>query len=166
LEENQITHIINCSGDYSDQYFPQDFIYKTYFLKDSVRENIECTFYDSIEFIENAKKKGGRIYVHCVQGVSRYQNLVFNFPHFSSRSTTICLAYLIFSKKMTCQSAFDLVQKLRPIANPNMIFNAQLFWWHMRLYQEYSSLPVSPRIFSVGSHQIEQPTYLVSRLVK
>ena len=35
-------------------------------LKDHVRESIECVFYEAIFFIEEAKKKGGKIYIHCV----------------------------------------------------------------------------------------------------
>ena len=66
---------------------------------------------------------------------------------------------------MNHQTAFALVQKERPIANPNMIFNVQLIWWHMRLYQDFSALPVSPRVYSIGSHEKEQPMYIVSRLV-
>ena len=151
LEQNNITHIINCAADYSDNYFPEKFCYKTYFLKDSVRENIECCFYDAIEFINNAKLKNGRIFVHCIQGVSR--------------SAAICIAYLIFDRKMTCPMAFDYIQKLRPIDNPNMMFNAQLFWWHIRLYQDYSSLPVKPRVFAISSHEKEQPYFIVARLL-
>ncbi len=75
LTKHGITHIINCSGDYSDNYFPKDFTYRRYFLKDSVRENIECIFYDAIEFINKAKDQGGRVLVHCVQGISRYSRL-------------------------------------------------------------------------------------------
>jgi protein-tyrosine phosphatase len=52
-----------------------------------VRENIESVFYDAIFFIEEARKKGGKVYVHCVQGISR--------------SATICLAYLIFERRWT-----------------------------------------------------------------
>mmetsp|Transcript_23034 Transcript_23034/g.22395 ORF Transcript_23034/g.22395 Transcript_23034/m.22395 type:complete len:188 (+) Transcript_23034:946-1509(+) len=83
-----ITHVINCAADYSANYFEKaGVIYKSYHLKDHVRENIECLFYDAIEFIDEAKRKGGKIYVHCVQGVSR--------------SATICLAYLIFQRQLT-----------------------------------------------------------------
>lgn len=52
LLSNGITHVINCSADYSPNYHPEDFEYKAYHLKDHLRENIECIFYDAIQFID------------------------------------------------------------------------------------------------------------------
>jgi len=65
LIRNGITHVINASGDLNPNHFPEDFTYLTYFLKDSKKENIESIFYESIEFIEKAKKSKGRVLVHC-----------------------------------------------------------------------------------------------------
>lgn len=62
-----ITHVINCAADYSEPYFQdQGVVYLNYHLKDHVRESIECVFYDSIQFMEDARKQNGRVYVHCV----------------------------------------------------------------------------------------------------
>ena len=52
LLETGITHIINCSGDWSKNYHEDTFKYKRYHLKDHPIENIECVFYDAIDFIE------------------------------------------------------------------------------------------------------------------
>jgi hypothetical protein len=35
LHENGITHIINCAGDVCRNYYPEQFTYLTFFLKDS-----------------------------------------------------------------------------------------------------------------------------------
>ena len=84
LKQNGITHVINCAADYSANYHEQKGVkYLSFHLKDHVRENIECCFYEVIKFIEGAKKEGGRVYVHCVQGISR--------------STTMILCYMIFT---------------------------------------------------------------------
>ena len=84
LRENGITHVINCAADYSANYHAdRGMIYLPFHLKDHVRENIESVFYEVIDFFEKAKAANGRVYVHCVQGISR--------------STTMILAYLIFS---------------------------------------------------------------------
>jgi len=84
LKESGITHVINCAADYSANYHEQNGIkYLPFHLKDHVRENIECCFYEVIEFMQQAKKENGRVYVHCVQGISR--------------STTMCLCYMIHS---------------------------------------------------------------------
>lgn len=67
LKENGITHVINCAAGYSPDYHKDNGItYLSYHLKDHVRENIECCFYECIEFIEEARKQGGRVFVHCV----------------------------------------------------------------------------------------------------
>ena len=52
LNENGITHVINCAADYSADYHQGKGIkYLSFHLKDHVRENIECCFYDAIDFI-------------------------------------------------------------------------------------------------------------------
>jgi hypothetical protein len=110
LRKNGITHVVNCAADYSANYFEGEIKYKKYHLKDHVRENIECVFYNAMNFLEDARNNGGKVYVHCVQGISR--------------SATICLAYLIFSQKMNYQDGFNYMKERRPIINPNMTFIA------------------------------------------
>ena len=56
LEKNGITHVVNCAADYSANYFDGDISYKKYHLKDHIRENIECVFYDALHYIEEARK--------------------------------------------------------------------------------------------------------------
>lgn len=111
LKEVGITHVVNCAADYSEDYFKDKGItYKSYHLKDHVHENIECVFYDAIDFIKSAKSQGGKVLVHCVQGISR--------------SATIVIAYMIFSTRMTYEECFNLCRTRRPCANPNMAFIA------------------------------------------
>lgn len=113
LKEAGITHVINCAADYSEDYFKDKGIkYKSYHLKDHVHEDIACIFYDAIDFIQSAKSAGGRVLVHCVQGISR--------------SATVVIAYIIFSTKMNSTDAFNLCRNRRPCTNPNMAFIAQL----------------------------------------
>lgn len=56
LEKHGITHVVNCAADYSANYFDGTIQYKKYHLKDHIRENIECVFYDALHFIEEARK--------------------------------------------------------------------------------------------------------------
>lgn len=51
LQKHGITHVVNCAADYSANYFDGEISYKKYHLKDHVRENIECVFYDALNFI-------------------------------------------------------------------------------------------------------------------
>lgn len=47
-----ITHVVNCAGDYSENYHQDRGVtYKTYYLKDHVGEDIACIFYDALAFI-------------------------------------------------------------------------------------------------------------------
>jgi len=134
-----ITHVVNCSADYSSNYHTKLIEYKKYHLKDHNRENIECIFYDVIDFIESCKKANGKVYVHCVQGVSR--------------SSTVCISYLIYTRGLTFDEAFSFVREKRGIVNPNAGFIAQLMNFHKRLHgPSYDSITTSPRVFVVASH--------------
>lgn len=54
---------------------------------------------------------------------------------------------------MTFNEALSIVKERRPIANPNMTFIAQLICFYKRLHEgSYDSVPVSPRVFMLGSH--------------
>lgn len=138
-------------GDFSLNYHPDAFKYKTFHLKDHPRENIECVFYETIRFIEDAKNNNGRVYVHCVQGISR--------------SSTLCIAYIILSNGLDYNEAFEFIQKKREVINPNLGFIIQLMWFHKRLYKQFDSIPVNPRVYTVCSHQREDPHRIVAKLM-
>jgi hypothetical protein len=158
LAQNKITHVLNCAGDYCQNRFVGDLEYKTYYLKDSkpevrpsLTQSIEAVFYDCIEYIEKVRKEGGRIYVHCVQGVSR--------------SSSVCLAYLIFKERLTYDDAFKMIRQKRGIVSPNLGFMVQLMMFYQRLFEDYSKLTVHPKIFAVSRHQVEDPNTIVARLI-
>lgn len=59
------------------------------------------------------------------------------------------------------------MKERRPIANPNMTFIAQLICFYKRLFEEsFESIPVTPRVFAISSHEIEDPEYIIARLVR
>ena len=153
LEKNKITHIINCAADFCENVFEQEnkFTYLSFYLKDHVLENIECIFYECIKFIENVREKGGRVLVHCIQGISR--------------SVSIVMAYIIFTKKFTYDKAFNLVQSKREISSPNFGFSIQLQNFYARLFEDPSKYRYLPKIFAVGSFQNEQAGKIVCRLI-
>ena len=153
LEKNKITHIINCAADFCENVFESEnkYTYLSFYLEDHVLENIECIFYECIKFIDNVKEKGGRVLVHCVQGISR--------------SVTLVMAYLIFKNKITYDKAFNLVHSKREISSPNFGFSIQLQNFYMRLFEPPSKYRYIPKIFAVGSFQNEQPDKIVCRLM-
>jgi hypothetical protein len=146
-----VTHVVNCAGNVCANYFPEEFEYLSYFLKDSNAECIEAVFYPTIAFIETALARGGKVFVHCMQGVSR--------------SVTVCLSYYIFKFNSTYEDAFREVRARRSISSPNFGFQVQLMWWYNRLNNDFESLPANPRVFAVSSHQPEQPSRIVARLI-
>ena len=153
LEKNKITHIINCAADFCENVFEKDnkYTYLSFYLKDHVLENIECIFYECIKFIENVREKGGRVLVHCIQGISR--------------SVSIVIAYIIFTKKLSYDKAFNLVQLKREISSPNFGFSIQLQNFYSRLYEDPSKYRYIPKIYAVGSFQNEQAGKIVCRLM-
>ena len=153
LEKNKITHIINCAADFCENVFESEnkYTYLSFYLKDHESENIECIFYECIKFIDNVKEKGGRVLVHCIQGISR--------------SVTLVLAYLIYKNKLTYDKAFNLVQSKREISSPNFGFSIQLQNFYLRLYEPASKYRYIPKIFAVSSFQNEQPEKIVCRLI-
>ena len=153
IEKNNITNIINCAADFCNNDFANDpkLNYLSFYLKDHVMENIECVFYECIEYIESVKEKGGRVLVHCIQGISR--------------SVSIVMAYLIFKEKYSYDKAFTLVQSKREISSPNFGFSIQLQNFYLRLFEPPKKYRYIPKIFAVGSFQNEQPNKIVCRLM-
>ena len=151
LKLNGITHIVNCAGNVCGNYFPEEFSYLSYFLKDSRMESIESLFHEVVDFIEDAKEEGGSVFVHCMQGVSR--------------SVTVCMAYMIFKQKETFETVFTQARAKRSISSPNFGFQVQLIQWYKRLFEPFDSLAITPRVFAVISHQIEQPHKVVCKLL-
>jgi len=150
LEEVGITHIVNAAGDACENRFPEKIKYLTLYLKDSRGENIECVFYEVINFIDSVKQQGGKVLVHCVQGISR--------------SVALCISYLICRHGHTYTSALGHIREQRGIASPNPAFWAQLVNFQHRLKGSFEEVP-APRVFSVGSFQRETPQVIVARFV-
>jgi hypothetical protein len=82
-----------------------------------------------------------------------------------SRSATLCIAYTILTNGFDYNEAFEAVQKGREAINPNLGFIVQLMWFHKRLYKNFDSIPVNPRVFTICSHQREDPKRIVAKLM-
>ena len=61
--------------------------------------------------------------------------------------------------------AFAFIQKKREVINPNLGFIIQLMWFHKRLYKTFDSIPINPRVYTVCSHQREDPYRIVAKLM-
>jgi hypothetical protein len=96
-------------------------------LRDRHDEDIAQHFDASAKFIDNAKKSGGRVLVHCRRGVSR--------------SPTLVVAYLMRSLNLTFEEAMDLVTTKRTCVSINLGFRVSLedYDQHRRLASSLNS---------------------------
>ncbi|KAN0025236.1 hypothetical protein ACTFIU_003495 [Dictyostelium citrinum] len=119
LKSNGITHIINAS--YQCENFFQDnpmFEYRKLYLRDSPLEDISLVFDQVIEFIERAIACHGKVFIHCQMGVSR--------------SSCLCMLWIMKTTRCSLEEASDLVKQVRPISRPNAGFQLSLLNWAIK----------------------------------
>jgi protein-tyrosine phosphatase len=103
-----ITHIL-CLTNLSRLKFPELFSYKRIPMKDSIEQDISAVVSECIDFIDMAlSSANGKILVHCYKGVSR--------------CASICIAFLMERRNMSCDDALALIRETRPQACPNIHF--------------------------------------------
>ena len=112
LLENNIGFILNVTQEI-DNFFPEDFEYKTIRLHDISSSNLSPFFNETYEFIEKAKNNQKSCLVHCKMGISR--------------SAATVIAYLMKIKEYDIGKATQVVREKRPIIAPNEGFQRQLF---------------------------------------
>ena len=147
LNKIGIEYIINLCQDICNNINDKKIKFLSFNMKDSTKENIECIFYMCFDFINKCKSENKKILIHCYQGISR--------------SACLVTAYLIFSKKIDSDKAFNFVQKKRKIANPNLGFFFQLNVFYNRITMKKNHL----NVYAISSFQIEQPNLIVCRLI-
>eukprot|EP00249_Psilotum_nudum_P024458 c29189_g2_i2 orf=560-3274(-) len=151
LSANGITHVLNCVGFVCPEYFNKDLTYKTLWLQDSPCEDITSLLYDVFDYFEEVREQGGRVFVHCCQGVSR--------------STSLVIAYLMWRDGRSFVDAFQDVKTARSITNPNMGFACQLLQCQKRVHAG----PMSPnsvlRMYRLAPHSPYDPLHLVPKTI-
>ncbi|GKV23025.1 hypothetical protein SLEP1_g32815 [Rubroshorea leprosula] len=151
LRQNGITHVLNCVGFVCPEYFKSDLVYKTLWLQDSPSEDITSILYDVFDYFEDVREQGGRVLVHCYQGVSR--------------STSLVIAYLMWREGQSFEDAFQFVKAARGVTNPNMGFACQLLMCQKRVH----AMPASPnsmlRMYRMAPHSSYDPLHLVPKML-
>ena len=66
LKKIGITHIINAAAKDCRNYHTEHFEYLSIPIDDWENENISIYFEKAHEFIENARKKNGKVLIHCM----------------------------------------------------------------------------------------------------
>jgi len=144
-----ITHIVNTAADVCDSCFPDKFQYLTYYLKDANGEDISILMYKTLEWMHEAISKGGRVLVHCREGVSR--------------SATFVIAYLMWWFNLSFEAAHERIRQVRPICNPNTGFTCHL----LNLAKRLSASPAAPivsdkaSLFRVAPYHPKEPFLLL-----
>jgi len=151
LRANRITHIVNTAADVCDSRFPEHFQYLTYYLKDTNSEDISLIFYRTLEWIQSAIEQGGRVLVHCREGISR--------------SASVVIAYLMWRCSLPFKVAYEKVSKIRPICSPNTGFTCQLLRFGKKLglgeSTQNSVLAEAPCLFRVAPYHPKEPFLLL-----
>ncbi|GFZ21207.1 mitogen-activated protein kinase phosphatase 1 [Actinidia rufa] len=151
LRENGITHVLNCVGSVSPEYFKDELVYKTLWLQDSSSEDITSILYDVFDYFEEVREQGGQVFVHCRQGVSR--------------STSLVIAYLMWTEKKTFEDAFQFVKAARGVTNPNMGFACQLLLCQKRTLAFLESPNSVLRMYRMAPHSPYDPLHLVPKML-
>ncbi|GAM19290.1 hypothetical protein SAMD00019534_024650, partial [Acytostelium subglobosum LB1] len=118
LQSFGITHIINASVEcenYFEDHPDHPFVYKKFPLRDESSEDIGAVFSSVIAFIEEARSRQGKVFVHCQMGVSR--------------SPCLCILWLMHNDRLTLQLATSYIRDIRPISRPNFGFVLSLMNW-------------------------------------
>lgn len=111
LSRNRVTHILNTAAELHPA-FPGRFTYRHIFGDDHPGFNLSRHFEEAANFINEALKSGGTVFVHCAAGISR--------------STSCLIAYFVKYEGMGVSEALSLIRGRRYIVNPNPGFMRQL----------------------------------------
>ncbi|XP_044497929.1 dual specificity protein phosphatase 1 isoform X2 [Mangifera indica] len=125
LKSRNITHILTVANSLSPVH-PHDFVYKVVEVMDREDTNLMLYFDECFNFIDEAKRLGGGVLVHCFMGISR--------------SVTIVVAYLMKKHGMRLSQALAHVKCRRPQAAPNYGFISQLQQFEQNLQGASNSL--------------------------
>jgi protein-tyrosine phosphatase len=126
LERYKITHILNVANGL-ENCFPNKFVYRSVQLDDNPTQNIAAHFQDNLEyvlfrFIEGALQQGGKVFVHCLMGVSR--------------SATAVIAFVMWKNHLHFREAYALTKQKHSDTGPNPGFIQQLRNYQQILVQK------------------------------
>lgn len=125
LRHARITHIVNATAEYAD-WFPQHFAYLRIRARDRRSERLAPYFDDVAAFVRDAQAAGGRVLIHCQEGISR--------------SATLALACFIINGHQSLAAAFAALRAARPAVEPAPNFLQELRALERRLFDGVASM--------------------------
>ncbi|XP_063048351.1 dual specificity protein phosphatase family protein [Engraulis encrasicolus] len=133
LKKMGITHVLNAAhkkqGSIGDQeFYGEVFLYHGIPAEDSSKFDLSVYFRPAADFIHTAlKKKDGKVFVHCIMGMSR--------------SATLVLAYLMLKRRLPLRDAVQTLVKRRAVF-PNRNFLNQLLELEEQLQRKRRFCPL------------------------
>lgn len=119
VRSNHINLVINCTIEMPNVKIPKVETMKVG-IDDTPSSRINLYFDRCADRIKMNRDGGGRTLVHCMAGVSR--------------SSSICIAYLMKHERMSLKDAYAFVKARRPIIRPNPGFFRQLIEYEKQLF--------------------------------
>ncbi|KAM7355511.1 dual specificity protein phosphatase 18 [Cochliomyia hominivorax] len=122
LTQLGINFVINVTTELPDTPLPPEsnILYLRINVLDSTHTDLSKYFDEVSDMIEEIQRNGGKTLIHCVAGVSR--------------STTLCLAYLMKYGQMNLKDAFRHIKSIRSHIRPNSAFMQQLRCYEEQLF--------------------------------
>ncbi|XP_033644532.1 dual specificity protein phosphatase 6-like [Asterias rubens] len=111
IENLGITHVVNATTECANA-FEGECKYLHLKYADELSSNMKHRLPLAADFIADALSGGGRVLVHCVEGISR--------------SSTITIAFLMKYRGWSLADALSFLRSKRPKARPNRAFLIQL----------------------------------------
>ena len=111
LQTLGITHIMNVTTEHQNVW-PAHFTYSNFKVRDRTSNQMTAFFLAAHDIYVQAQESGGRLLVHCQQGISR--------------SATLVIGVLMRSEDLTLAQAHAAVLAARPEIEPNPQFLADL----------------------------------------
>jgi len=129
LKKHNITHVLTIMHKKLPSSITENLTaYKHIAVLDCPSTDLYCHFSEAFEFLNSNSKPGCNTLVHCHQGISR--------------SSTICLAYMMKKTEQTMEACYEKLREKRNVISPNFGFLGQLKRFESVLKQEMS--PRSP----------------------
>ena len=96
-------------------------------LNDDSSSNLLPEFPAAVKFIMDGISEGGRVLVHCNLGISR--------------SSTVVIAFLMYTRRWILRDARQFLKERRPIIHPNNAFYYQLSKFEEMLFgKKYTNI--------------------------
>lgn len=115
MKSAAVTHILTVGDAFLKPVFPDQFTYKTYVLDDAENADLLSLLPEITSTIDMWISTEARVLVHCHSGISR--------------SSSVCIAYLMRYYKTPYYHAYETVRQARRCILPNAGFRRQLLQW-------------------------------------